>query len=357
MASIPGHTQALGIVQGVTWGTEVQAATKLGVSSFSAPASREVRVTGNHNRAFLPAVAKQGRQVADFNAAGMATFGEGWTLLYALFAGASSAPTEQTGGQGDYLHNLDIAAAANKFFSCAWEVESDVVHALASVILSSFSFNFQENEPVTWQAAGMADSKLFSGSTTSNAELNALADLQNEELAMMNGANVYFRLADYSTGTALDSGDNLALATASIQLSIPRTRYYGVRGASTRSSYMPYGSGLLDGTFTVTLAEQDDTVLDVYAKYNSGTVMMAEIFVDGAGIGATGVNTSLKFQLPSLTPVNDNGSDGIASQAGLSQPQMTFKMNQAPAAPSGMSGVTNLMRLVTIDERTTAYLA
>lgn len=356
MASIPGHTQALGIAQGSTWGTAVQATSKLGVSAFNAPASRELRVTGNHNRGFLPAVAKQGREIADFSASGMCTFGEPWLLLYALFAGASSSPAEQTSGQGDYLHNLDISPDANKFFSCAWEVESDTVHENPSVVLSSFGFNFQENEPITWTAQGMADQKKMSGAATNNAQLNALADAQAEELAMFNGTNAYLRIADYSTGTALDSGDNLALATASIQLAIPRTRYYGVRGANTRSSYRPYQSGLLSGTFTVMLAEQDDSVLDLYAKFNSGTVLMAELFVDGAQIGS-GVNTSLKFQLPSLTPINDNGSDGIGGQASLSQPQMTFAMNQAPAAPSGMSGVTNLMRLATIDERSSAYLA
>lgn len=356
MSTIPDHIRTIGIAQGATWGTAVQATDKLSVTSFNTPASRETKRTGNHDRGFLPGLIKQGRETLDVSPAGQASFGENWLKLYALFAGVSTAaPAEVNVGEGDYLHNIDIGGDSDLFFTVAYEGEDDTVHEVPSATLGSFGFNFQENEPVTWTTSGMGNTKVLTGAATTNAQLNALADAMSDEMALLNGANAYVRIGSYS-GSALSASDDVTLASASISLTRPRTRYYGLRGASSRDTYQPYQSGLLSGQFQVTLAHMDDAEIDLFSTYKAGTIMMAELFVDGAQIG-TGANTSLKFQLPYLTPINDNGSDGISGQATLAQPSLTFEMGVAPSAPTGMTGVTNMMRLAAVVERSTAYLA
>lgn len=357
MAIIGSHESSAGVVEGTTWGTAVQADKCLLVNSLGAPVSRASVRTSNHKRGYLPGQVKAGRETVDFSAGGMASFGENWTFLYALFAGTSPAPTEVTGAQGDYLHEIDIATTHNRFMSVAWEHEDDVVAELPSVKLGSFGFNFQENELISWSTSGIADSKVTDNSgapATTNAQLDALTEAQDDEVAYLNGANMYVRLGAYSTVTALSSADDVNLATGSISLTRPISRYYGTRGASTPDTYEPYQSGLTAGQFSITLAAIDDSVSDLVNTYLAGTYMMAEIYVDGKQIG-TGTNTSHKFQLPYLLPVTQDG-DGISGQATLQQPTLTFEMAVPSAAPNGMTGVTNLMRLATVNERTTAYL-
>ena len=129
MATIGDHIRSIGIAQGSTWGTAVQATDRLSVSSFNTPASRETKVTGNHNRGYLPGKIKQGRETLDISSGGQGSFAEAWLKLYALFAGLSTAsPAEVNASEGDYLHNIDMGGNSSLFFTAAYEGESDTVH-------------------------------------------------------------------------------------------------------------------------------------------------------------------------------------------------------------------------------------
>ena len=77
------------------------------------------------------------------------------------------------------------------------------------------------------------------------------------------------------------------------------------------------------------------------------------MFVDGAQIG-TGVNTSLKLQIPALKALQP-GQRGYTGQATIANPTLNMEGFVAAAAPSGMTGVT-YPRLTTIDRITGAYV-
>ena len=90
MAEINQHIRTIGIKEGSTWDTAVQVDSKLSVTSFNVGASKEIKMTANHDRGFVPGKLKAGRETLDFSAGGQASFGEGWLLPYAIFAGSST---------------------------------------------------------------------------------------------------------------------------------------------------------------------------------------------------------------------------------------------------------------------------
>jgi hypothetical protein len=354
MAVIAAHEAILGIVKGATWGTEVEVTSRLRVQSLTINDSYAPRITQNHDKSYMPGTIKRGRRSVSGSFSVDCSFGGEWLVLYALFAGTASTPAEQNASQNDYLSNLDFASTHQYFLSLAFKIEDDVVMSVKSAKISGFSFSGSENGGLFCTVQFIGDA-VQTGGETSIAELDALTFEDNEEVVIFNGSAAYFRYGDYSTGTALSSSDDVNMTQFSINLSRPITPYYGLRGANTDETYEPYSSGLASGNFSFTLAAIDDSVIDLFAKLEANTQGMAEIFVDGVQIG-TGANTSLKFQLPSCRPLSVSGY-GIGGQATLQQPSLTCALEADVTAPSGMSGVTDLMRLVTIDGRATAYTA
>lgn len=353
MAVIEAHNATIGIVQGVTWGTGVQATKKIQVQTLVINDAVDVRETGNHDVGFWASKIKQGHRNVTGTITVDCNFGGEWLLLYGLFAGTSPAPTEQTVGQGDYLHSMVISDDHRKFFCIAYEVEDDVVNQIASAKISQVTFAIQENGPLTatFQFTGTAHSYT---SSTNNAQLNALALTQAEDPTIFNGANCYIRLANYSTSTALAAGNNLPVVSGSITLNRPITPYWAIRGSTSRDTYEPYSSALGSGEVSFTAVNMENDVINLFDKYISDTYLMAEVFIDGAQIG-TGVNTSLKMQMPYLKIMSVAGY-GIGGQAVLQQPTITMRTGIAPAAAAGMAGFTKALRVQSIDKRSTAYV-
>lgn len=355
MATIEVHNATIGIAQGATWDTGVQAVKKLQVQTLTIDDTTEVRETGNHDVGFWASKIKQGKYNVSGSIVVDCNFGGEWLLLYALMAGTAAAPAEQTPSQSDYLHSITIADTHRKFFTLAYEAEDDVVCQIASCKIGSVAFSFTENGPLLATFSFIGSSHVNTGAATTNAQLNALVLTQDEDPTIFNGANNYVRLGNYSTGTALTSTNNVGIISGTITVNRPITPYFAIRGTSTQSTYEPYSSALGSAEMQLTFANIDDSVYDPFNKYKNATYQMCEIFLDGAQLG-TGLNTSLKFQLPYLMPVGLTGY-GVSGQAVVQQPTLTLRSGIAPAAAAGMSGFTKAIRLQTIDKRSTAYVS
>lgn len=339
----------IGFAEGSTWDTAVTVTKKLRLTSLTVSTNRGVVGSTSHNTR-KRGKAKLGAETVTVNGSGPLLFAGEWLDLFEGFMGTASARAEQTVSQGDDLVTIDMSDTNDTFWTLAYLAESDVVEEIPSFKITSVTISGADNAPGTFSFQGIGSRLINTAGSATNAtgDLTGLSYGATEEDAVFTGTNLYYRVGDYSTGTALSSSNDLVAKTFSFTYSKPVGPRHGMRGASTHRTLLPLDSGMIDCSQSVTLESVDDSTIDLLAKYNAGTDLMSELFVDGYQIG-TGLNRSLKFQFAAqraLTP----GERGYTGQATITQPTLNTTSFTAAAAPSGMTGVTYL-RVTSIDDR------
>lgn len=347
-----------GLKKGSTWGTEGDV-TSAGINLFASnitlnavwgeALSRDFGQTGKLTDVRRLALNVSGSITCDL------TYGQGWLALFAGVMGTESSPSEQTVSQTDYLVNHDVADTNyGLFWTLGYSIESDRSISLYSMKITSASFQMAPNSQGSVTFQFIAD-RAVEGSANTVAELIALTDYTYEE-ATMGGANHYFRIDTYASGT-LTNADDKTITGISFEISRSMSPIFGLRGANTRYAMEPIDF-TTRGTLTVTHSELDNATYDMLTQWTTPSKLMAELFIDGDQIGS-GVNSSLKFQWPYLqvTGALPTHHD-VPNNGTIRNPSITYHMLKAPSAPAGMSGVTDLMRLAEIHRtRSTKWTA
>jgi hypothetical protein len=362
MASNNANNTTVAIGNATTWGTAVDLAS-VGVGKLIYCTS--LSITGGYetvqpnDAGFGNAITELARTKASFEISitcDLSYHGQ-WLQPLASFLGAASTPTEQTVGQGDYLHNLDLTSSGTysegKLQTLCFAIESDKIAEIPTVIWTSASINMEAAGVGTVTLTGIGSNLLYDTDATNVFATFASLTAPTYQTSVFCGANHYVRLDDYSTTTALTNADDKEILNFNIELSRPLEAIYVSRGALTNFPNKPRQAGVTTGTFSVQLAEIDSSKYNFLTKWKNRTRQMAEIFVDGAQIG-TGVNTSIKIQLPYMQ-MDELPETGFSGNTDLRQPTLNFTLIKPATAPSGMSGVTNYCRFAVITERATAY--
>ena len=99
-------------------------------------------------------------------------------IIAAVFGSASTSPAEQTGGQGDYLHNIDLVASNLGIFqTLAWKVETDQVIEVPGVKWNQVVIRGESNNFATVTVNGLASQVDYSGAA-GVTEVNTATDQQ-----------------------------------------------------------------------------------------------------------------------------------------------------------------------------------
>lgn len=347
MARISTQNVVAALKKGTTWGTEVVVST--GVYLYAS----QISISGGQAD-FLPRDTglggkrtSQARLQADFNVTITCdlTYGQGWLALFSSLMGTESTPAEQTVGQGDYLDNIDLADTSAIFWSLAYSIETDRVIAIPSLQVQSATFTQALNGAGTVSFNCIAHSVVVSStSTVANITSNTQYPY---ETAILGGTNHYFRI-NADSGSSLAAGDNKQILDYSLTINRPYSTRFGLNGASSKYTLQPDQIGYLDGTLQVTVNELDDASYDMLTHWSGAGYYKAELFLDGSQIG-TGVNRSLKFQMPYLQATGEfpPGHD-VANNSSIFSPKITYRLLKRSTAPTGMTGVTDLLRLAEI---------
>jgi hypothetical protein len=276
----------------------------------------------------------------------------------AAVMGTASAPVEQTGGQGDYLHNIDLAASNLDIFqTIAWKVESDQVIEIPSVKWQEFTIRGESNNFPTATTSGLAGSTVYSAASGASI-VNSYTTLDGLSLptdppkfALCGGSSLYCR-KNTEAGGALSSSDDLEILSWEFKLSRPLDPSHPFRGANTQYPTQPTQLQAYDATLTLTFDHIDDADHDPRKDRDDQTAQKCEIFFDGAVIGA-GENRSYKFQFPSMKAIDSPGYGPQRDQR--LAPSVTYRLFKAAAAPTGMTGVT-VPRIALINTRSALLL-
>lgn len=276
-----------------------------------------------------------------------------WPLFAAHFMGTASTPAEQTASQADYLSNLDFTNEIDgEFLSMSYLIEDDKAVEFPSVKVMSMAINMQVNQVGTITFGCIADQIVVAaGSQVNNAaDIIALAYPTAYEALALGGTNHYFRI-NAQSGAGLTSGENLEILNFSCAYQRPMQTGFALRGASSKYTLEPQQLGPTTGTMGFQLYTVDDGVMDMLDDWKNADEFKCELLVDGSVIGTT-LNRSIKLQFPRVTPNSPlpTGYD-IPNANSLMQPTANYQVLAAAAAPTGMSGVTNYMRMAIINNQ------
>lgn len=357
--SVLGSTSEIncGIKKATTWGTEVQVTGSGAVALL--PSSLQL----NDSFAdFLPRDIGQGnfrtsqarlQEDCSFSMSFDTTYASnGCLALLAGFLGTESSPTETTVSQADYTCNMDFASSVyGNFWSLAYSIETDRVRAIPAFKVVSVTYSHAVNGAGAWTFQCMADRSIVS-STTTVGNLQGLTTY-TYETATLGGTNHYARM-NTASGAALSGSNDFTGIGWTLTMTRPHQPLFGLRGANTKYTLEPRQNGPIDVTLKVDFTEVDDATLDMLGQWTNATTLKAEFFYDGSQIGS-GINRSMKIQFPKLqaTGQGPTGHDW-ANNNSIMQPSLTYRALKASAAPSGMTGVTNLARFVPVFETRSA---
>lgn len=364
---ITSNDVTIGVKKGATWGTAVDItstnAFKLRASVFSPDATFNEILSSDIGFAKKIVDTLRGQLSATISITMDMTFNQPWLALLASVLGTESSATETTPSQGDYSRTIDLADSTYGSSACFWTMAMSTENAtgaklieLPSVKLNTVRMDFPVNDKPTITFTGIIDRIVISSWTTTYAHLIGLSATGNYETAVFTGTNAYYRQNAFSGG-ALSSGDNQAIESVSLELSRPSETRYGLRGANSQYTMEPYELGQIQGSVTVKYSEIDSSIQNLLDHWLNKTAQKAEWFLDGAQIGS-GVNASYKFQIPEMAAM-PKLPDGykVPNNTSLMKPEIQYRMLQAAAAPTGMTGVTEYIRVTSIDRRSTKWTA
>ncbi len=333
MASISGAgTSAIAQIA-TTWGTAVAggAGDKLVAEITHSMNEQELiaRQIGSGN--YMATTATRGGVLPTVTVTGDAGYRNQMDKILAQFMGTAGAPSEATGGQGDYVHTITFNATLNsKYLTIAYESSSAKVHEFPTCACNTFSLKTTTIPGYAEYSAGfLANDIALSTSTNTNAVLQA-ATLTDEELVAVNGADDFWLNAQ--SGGALAAGDKLDITGFELSLSRPQKTVGEMRNALGVAA--PISDGLFEGTLRITLKElADHTYYDIW---NAETVYKARIGIDGTTIAA-GTAKSVICYMPEIMLVK--APEYSLVEPGVNGVTYEFRLNKAVANPTGMSSV------------------
>lgn len=359
MASIATDLVKIGLKKGSVWGTAV--AVSSGMYLYG-----RITVSGGDDGYFPSDLGFAGKRTTQtymkrnlqVTLTTDLAYSQAFMAAVTSVMGTESTPTETTGGQGDYARNIDLADSnVGLYWTMAWLQEDDDLCELASIKWTGFTITQEANGVGTVTVTGVADNLtiLAGGAASSVANITGNTPLTYQS-AVLGGTNHYFRI-NADTGAGLTSGENKPILSYTLSLQRTLDPLYALRGVNTKYSLEPTPLGDIVGNLTFQLAYIDDSVQDLILDWLNKNTLKAEIFMDGAQIAA-GVNTSYKFQMPYLQSDGPlpSGYDAPAKNQRM-QPSISLAMLKRSAAPTGMTGVTDYLRIVSIDRRSTKWTA
>lgn len=349
MAAVLGINASIGVAlsqSADTWGTAEAVAEKLVVESFT--------WGENPNKLQSAGIGSGGifsdnMQRGAFSVSGQIVmnigYDNGFPLFLAQFLGVSGTPTEQNGGEGDYLHEITFEAALNtRFLTLAAETSSTTVVEFPSVAATQITIS-AAGAPnyVTATIDWLGSEALYSGTTNDNSALDALTQTSSE-MSLIDPSDGFWINAQ--AGGALSSGDKLNITDWTLTMSRPQSFVPEIKGASGNGS--PVQTDKVVGSLGINLKQLDDNTYLTAAQ--SSTEYKSQLSFDGAQIGS-GDNAGYTFYVPRMVLI-DTPSYSLSSP-GLNPYGINFDILEASSNPTSMSDTTPYVEVT--NETTSDY--
>lgn len=282
-------------------------------------------------------------RTADVTLACDISYNGAWALPLAAFLGATASGVEQNVGEGDYLHSLRFEEESTIGLTMSYlaGVDDEVVEfPTLTVVGVEIAMENANVGTITFTMIA-SDIKKNADAVNSATDLATLSYPTYRAVVVGGGgqcANHYFRIADHSTVTPLDSDDDLPILSYAISMSRPEERSYGLRGCDSLRTMEPQQLGLNQASLTFTFRVDPDT-FDPLEKWDAGTQAMSELLLTSPDQIGSGDYSAIKIQAPGMLPGSDAPVIGFGSNNEVMVLTVTYELVTAEesGAASGMT--------------------
>lgn len=264
-------------------------------------------------------------------------------VLWALTLGTGGTSPTQVGTTTAYTNTFE--PATNKTGRYATIVRDKVQHVseVPGVKFSGFDLSFGEGgrAEINWIAVG--DVEKSDSTINTSTQVSALTFPTLGRRAFFDDAT--FRLNSQSGG-ALSGTDKLYVSNLRVRFSQPLDSVH-VSGATTIIE--PEENGHPEITIEVTFGRYDSASYAFFAAHRDTTLYKGDLTFVGPTLATT--TYGLLLQFPNLFVTAHQAP--LPGGAGQVTPSITLRALSTTAAPTGMTGVTAPMRVVTTGVSTT----
>jgi hypothetical protein len=341
MAAIQGAFATGAVRAASTWGTAVAAGAG---NRFAGEISIEAATDTLTDRSIgsgrvMNANVARGNTLYTASVTSDLGYRNGCDTLIAVFMGTSGAPTEVTGGQGDYRHTITVADTLSKFVTLAYESTSALVHELPTCYVTAWGVSTTGVRGyIDFTASLLANTLELSTTVNTNAVLDATTFTEGTpELVIVDQDDSYRENAQ--SGAALAGADKLAITSLQFNMERPFELVPEIKEAAGFSA--PVSSGLITGSLSMEFKQLNDHSL--YTLWTAETARKARFSVEGTQIG-TGVNKRFTVLVPRMVMV-DAPNFALTSE-GRNPVSVSFQVLQAAANPTGMTSTRPYVEIV-----------
>ena len=267
--------------------------------------------------------------------------------ICAQFFGTSGTPTEQNGGEGDYLHRMTLNSDhTNIHASIAYESSTTTVKEIPSATCTDLAITWRPLDYLDCTASFLGDEVELSTSVNTNAVVGASGEEDTERIVVQDTDE--FLINAQGGGALTSPTDRLDVAEAVFNFTRPQSFVQEINGTAGNSA--PIRDGLATGTLTVTLKNSNNHTYEDAAQ--AGTEYKASIRAEGTQIGS-GDNKKVEIFIPrmKLLPIPQYNLDS----PGENQKILVFKILSASANPTDMDDHDFYVEF--INEKSDAYVA
>jgi hypothetical protein len=335
MASISGSNTVAAVQVASTWGTAVAAgagdrlAAEVTISANATTLEARTIGSGQYMRSNFT----RGAYIPTVSLTGELGFRNNWDTIIAAFMGTSGAPTEQTIGEGDYLHVITFNSALNaKFLSFGVTDTGSTTQEIPTAAVRSISLSSTSIPGyIDCTAELVGNDIIFPGVTNTYAVVNATTFTEGTPDLVAVTYEDAFR-TNAQSGGSIATGNLLGITGFTFNMSRPQDPIPEIKGSAGLNA--PIATDVAEGTFSVTLKELADQAY--YTVWLNETAQKASIDIQGTQI-AGGDNKSFKLYLPRL--LMDGNPDYAVTGNGVNPVTLNFNIAVAGANPTGMTSI------------------
>ncbi|MDP2319564.1 MAG: phage tail tube protein [Acidobacteriota bacterium] len=259
--------------------------------------------------------------------------------LWALAFGTGGTAPTQLSTSTAYTNTFEPATNKTGLYATIVRDKVQMVSEVPGAKFTGFTLKSGENGRLEVDFQFIGDTEKSDSTINTATQISALTFPTLGYRAFF--SDLVFRV-NAQAGGALAGSD--ALKITSITVTFKQPLDMKIVGGQ-RVLIEPEENAMPECTIDIVFARYDAASLAFFAAHRDGTRYKADITITGPAIGALATTYGLLFQFPNLdVPDYKAPIPGNASQ---SAPTAKFDALSTTAAPTGMTGVTKPLRLVT----------
>lgn len=264
-------------------------------------------------------------------------------VLWALTFGTGGTSPTQVGTTTAYTNTFEPATNKTGRYATIVRDKSLMISEVPGAKFSGFDLSFGEGGRAEINWVGVGDVEKSDSTINTATQISALTFPTLGRRAFFDDMTVR---VNSQSGGALDSTAKLYVTTARVRFSQPMDSKH-VSGATTIIE--PEENGFPEATIELEFGRYDSASHAFFAAHRDTTAYKADITFVGPTLATTTYGLTLQFPNMVVTSYQAPVPGGASQVA----PSMTLRALSTTSAPTGMTGVTAPIRVVTTGVSTT----